>query len=75
MVLYRKGKQMKEAEDRLLFVKLLEKYQEKLSGRGTVLELCREDATDYARGRIQGQIDMLTKLMMELASEAEDIRR
>lgn len=49
-------------------IEILESNQEKLSNRNIVLELCSEDADDYKRGKIQGQIDMLSVIMMELSN-------
>lgn len=46
---------------------MLDVFQDKLSNRSTVLQLCSEGVTEYQRGRIQGQIDMLSKIMLELA--------
>lgn len=46
---------------------MLDVFQDKLSNRSTVLQLCGEGVTEYQRGRIQGQIDMLSKIMLELA--------
>lgn len=50
-------------------IEMLDGFQEKLSNRSTVNQLCMEHVTDYERGRIQGQIDMLTKIMIEMANE------
>lgn len=46
---------------------ILDGLQETLSSRATVLQLCREDATEWHRGKIQGQIEMLSKVMIEFA--------
>jgi hypothetical protein len=53
-------------------VEILESEGDKLSCRNTVLQLCANGVTDYDRGRIQGQIEMLTKIMQRLASNEED---
>lgn len=61
-----------------LFIELLEKTQDKMHGRDMVLQLCAEDVTDYDRGKVQGKIEMLTYLMMELTGrddEASNIRK
>lgn len=50
---------------------MLDKLSEQLSNRDTVLQLCRREANDYERGRIQGQIDMLSKIYMELSNAEE----
>lgn len=60
--------------EKTLFVEMLEKYQDKFASRELVLQLCSEGASDYDRGRIQGQIEMLTKLMMELSGEASTVQ-
>lgn len=43
--------------------------EDKLHGRELVLQLVSKDATDYERGRMLGQIEMLTKLKRELLPE------
>ncbi len=47
--------------------KVLDELGEKLNGRGIVLQLCKEDATEYERGRIKGQIEMLSSINRALA--------
>lgn len=46
---------------------ILDGLQEQLSGRSVVLTLAAPNATDYERGRIKGQIEMLSKVMLGLA--------
>ena len=47
-------------------IKILDEMQESLANRNIVLELCREDVTDYDRGKVQGKIEMLSFLMNKL---------
>jgi hypothetical protein len=67
VVLYRKGKQMKD-----IMIKLLEDTQDKLSGRDIVLQLSAPEVTDYERGKVQGKIEMLTYLMRELVGDEDE---
>lgn len=53
------------------FIDLLDAESELLSNRATVLQLAQEDVSDYHRGRIMGQIEMLTKIYMRLRDEHE----
>jgi len=53
-------------------IKILDSIQEKFSSRTLVLQLCSEDVTDYERGKIQGQIDMLTEINLKLAEGDND---
>jgi hypothetical protein len=53
-------------------IRLLEEEQDKLSSRATVLELCKQDASEYQRGRIMGQIEMLTHIMRKLAESYDE---
>lgn len=55
-----------------VFVKMLDDASERLNGRNVVLQLASEHTSDYERGRIMGQIDMITKLMMELAGDEDE---
>lgn len=55
-----------------IFIELLEKTQDKLNGREMVLQLCSEDISDYERGKVQGKIEMLTYLMIELSGKDDE---
>lgn len=55
-----------------IFIELLEKTGETFSNRAMVLQLCKEDISDYERGKIQGKIEMLTHLMRELVGDETD---
>lgn len=46
---------------------ILDDLQERLSGRQLVLQLASRDVTEYDRGKIMGQIEMLSIVMRELA--------
>lgn len=50
-------------------IDILEQEGEKLSNRAIVLQLCAENVSDYQRGRIQGQIEMLTQVMRRLVEK------
>ena len=53
-------------------IEILDTFQEKLSNRATVLSLASENATDFERGRIKGQIEMLSKVTMEIAGSENE---
>lgn len=50
----------------------LDALSEKLNGRNIVLQLTKKDATDWDRGRIQGQIEMLSKVFEALSNRETD---
>jgi len=52
-------------------IKILESYQKKYENRAMVLQLCGEDVSERQRGIIQGEINMLSKLMMDLAGSED----
>lgn len=54
------------------FIEMIEEEGELLSNRNCVLQLCHKDTSEYDRGRIQGQIEMLTKIMTRLVSKDTD---
>ncbi len=48
-------------------VMILEKYQDIFSSRSIVNQLSSVDVTDYERGVVAGKIQLLSKLMMDIA--------
>lgn len=51
---------------------VIEKIEEILFSKGMVIQLSNSDVTDYERGRIYGQIEMLNKIKMQLETNDED---
>lgn len=51
---------------------VIDKLEELLFSKSMVLQLADSDVTDYERGRIYGQIEMLNKIKIQLETNDED---
>lgn len=53
----------------VILEKTINELEEKLFSKGVTLSLLEENVSEYERGRLYGQIQMLTKLRQEFLTE------
>ena len=51
---------------------VLDRLEEMLFSKGMVVQLCDSEVTDYERGRIYGQIEMLNKIKLNLENNDDE---
>ena len=52
-------------------IEILDTLQEDYASRNMVLKLCSKDITEYGRGRVDGEMRMLTKINLALLAGNE----